>query len=225
MGHPIVPSSESRRSKINWRSLPRSVLKLFTGSVLEPAWAWGFSLLQQRWVALELLLMPSGHVAGLQSSHQMFCSTCADVKFLFDHSSWASSCSPSHFGGWEPVVLIALSDELQKVESLQCCCSPRQGPGRALWLWNVGWSAARSSCPSLPLVFAASYLEEQEVPKWLGSCFAGRERWDPVTLVMVKISLFWNMLPRSPCALRRWPSSISCSARKHRKVRFIYFFS
>lgn len=133
MGHPIVPSGESRRSKINWRALPRSVLKLFTGSVLEPAWAWGFSLLQQRWVALELLLVPSGRVAGLQSSHQMFCSACPDVKFLFDRSSRASSCSLSHFGGWEPVVLMALSDELQKVESLQCCCSPQQGPGQALW--------------------------------------------------------------------------------------------
>lgn len=63
------------------------------------------------------------------------------------------------------------------------------------------------------------------VVKALGSCFAGREAWDPVTLVMVKMKLFWNALPRSPCALRRRPSTISCSARKHRKVRLFFFSS
>lgn len=63
------------------------------------------------------------------------------------------------------------------------------------------------------------------VVKALGSCFAGREAWDPVTLVMVKMKLFWNALPRSPCALRRRPSTISCSARKHRKVRLFFFLA
>lgn len=148
MGLPIAPSGECRRSKINWRVLPRSGPKLFTGSALEPAWARGFSLLQQCWAALQLLLVPLVHVVGPQSSCQMFCSVYADVKFLFDRSSQASSCSLSHFGGWEPVVLMTLSDELQKVESLQC------------------------------------YF-----------CLGRRN-------------------------LRRWPSGISCSAKKHRKVKF-----
>lgn len=166
MGFPIVPSGECRRSKKNWRALPRSGPKLFTGSALEPAWARGFSPLQRRWAAPQLLLVPLVRAAGAQSSCQMFCSVYADVEFLFDHSSRASSCSFSHFGGWEPVVLMALSDELEKAEASQCCCfSPRRGPGWSPWLWNARWSTARSCCPSLRSVFAASYLEEQELSK------------------------------------------------------------
>lgn len=133
MGLPIVPSGKYWQSKINWRALPRSGPKLFAGSAVEPAWAQGF-LPQQCWAALELLLVLPVCVLGPQSFCQVFCSIYSDVKFLFDHSSQASSCSFSHSGGWEPVVLMALSDVLGKVESLQCCFSPIQGPG---CLWNV----------------------------------------------------------------------------------------
>lgn len=100
---------------------------------------------------------------------------------------------------------------------------PCWGPGRSLWPWNVGWRTARSSCPSPRLVFTASYLEEQDLPKRSGRCFAGREKWDLVTLVMVKIKLFWNVLPRSPCAMSKWPSNVSCSARKPGIVRLFFF--
>lgn len=150
MGLPIVPSGECRRSKINRRALPRSGPKPFTGSALEPAWTRGFSPLQRCWAALDLLLVPPVRVAGPQSSRQMFCSVYADVKFLFDHSSRASSCSFSHFGGWEPVALMALSDELEKVEPLQCCFSPLLGS----WPVSVALECRMEDC-SLLLPFPA----------------------------------------------------------------------
>lgn len=174
MGLPIVPSGTCRESKINWRALPRSGPKLFTGSALEPAWAQGFSPPQQCWAALELLLVLPVHVVGPQSFCQVFCSVYSDVKFLFDRSSQASSCSFSHSGGWEPVVLMALSDVLGKVESLQCCFCPDPGS----WLdLKCRWRSGGSSCPSLHWVFSAFHLEEQVVrklPCWEGQAWPGR---------------------------------------------------
>lgn len=148
MGLPIVPSGKCWQSKINWRALPRSGPKLFTGSAVEPAWAWGFfPQQQQHWATLELLLVLPVRVVGPQSFCQVFCSIYSDVKFLFDHSSQASSCSFSHSGGWEPVVLMALSDVLGKVEAWQCSFSPIQGPG---CLWNVDEPAMAP--PALPCI-------------------------------------------------------------------------
>lgn len=147
MGLPIVPSGKCWQSKINWRALPRSGPKLFAGSAVEPAWAQGFSLLQQCWAALELLLVLPIRVVGPQSFCQVFCSIYSDVNFLFDRSSQASSCSFSRSCGWEPVVLMALSDVLGKVESLQCCFSLIQGPG---WLWNV--DEVLVAPPALPCI-------------------------------------------------------------------------
>lgn len=147
MGFPTVPSGKCWKSKINWRALPRSGPKLFIGSPVEPAWAQGFSPPQQCWASPELLLEPPVLVAGPQSFCQVFCSVYSDVKFLFDHSSQASSCS---FFSLRWLGASCANGTIRCAGKWShCSAAPPliQGPG---WLWNV--DEALAAPPTLPCI-------------------------------------------------------------------------